>query len=62
MLADRLYDAMTATFDLLSESPSAATGTVMRPETMRRYAREAGFDDAVVLDIEHEAFRFYRLN
>ena len=35
MLADRLYDAMTATFDLLSESPSAATGTVMRPETMR---------------------------
>jgi 2-polyprenyl-3-methyl-5-hydroxy-6-metoxy-1,4-benzoquinol methylase len=46
----------------MSETPSAATGTVMRPETMRRYAREAGFDDAVVLDIEHEAFRFYRLN
>ena len=46
----------------MSESPSAGTGTVMRPETMRRYAREAGFDDAVVLDIEHEAFRFYRLN
>jgi hypothetical protein len=33
-----------------------------RPETMRRYAREPGFDDAVVLDIEHESFRFYRLN
>jgi hypothetical protein len=29
---------------------------------MRRYAREAGFDDAVVLDIEDESFRFYRLN
>jgi hypothetical protein len=46
----------------LSETPSAATGTVMRPETMRRYAQEARFDDAVVLDIEHDAFRFYRLN
>jgi 2-polyprenyl-3-methyl-5-hydroxy-6-metoxy-1,4-benzoquinol methylase len=46
----------------MSETPSAATGTVMRPETMRRYAREAGFEDATVLDIEHEAFRFYRLN
>ena len=46
----------------MSETPSAATGTVMRPETMRRYAREAGFGDAVVLDNEHEAFRFYRLN
>ena len=46
----------------MSETPSAATGTVMRPETMRRYAREAGFEDAVVLPIEHESFRFYRLN
>ncbi len=46
----------------MSETPSAATGTVMRPETMRRYAREAGFGDATVLDIEHESFRFYRLN
>ena len=46
----------------MSETPSAGTGTVMRPETLRGYAREAGFDDAVVLDIEHEAFRFYRLN
>ena len=46
----------------MSETPSAATGTVMRPETMRRYAREAGFSDAAVLDIEHESYRFYRLN
>ncbi|MGH3051418.1 MAG: class I SAM-dependent methyltransferase [Gaiellaceae bacterium] len=27
----------------LSEQPSAATGTVMRTSTLRRYAREAGF-------------------
>ena len=44
-----------------SETPSAATGTVMRPDTLRRYAREAGFADATVLDIEHDSFRFYRL-
>jgi 2-polyprenyl-3-methyl-5-hydroxy-6-metoxy-1,4-benzoquinol methylase len=45
----------------MSEQPSAATGTVMRPSTFAGYAREAGFGDVEVLDIEHEAFRFYRL-
>jgi 2-polyprenyl-3-methyl-5-hydroxy-6-metoxy-1,4-benzoquinol methylase len=45
----------------MSETPSAATGTVMRPDTLRGYARAAGFADATVLDIEHESFRFYRL-
>ena len=45
----------------MAETPSAATGTVMRPATLRGYARAAGFDDVVVLDIEHETFRFYRL-
>jgi hypothetical protein len=45
----------------LSETPSAATGTVMRTDTLRRYAREAGFSDVEVLPIEHEVFRLYRL-
>ena len=45
-----------------SEQPSAATGTVMRPETLRRYATEAGFAEVEVLPIEHEVFRFYRLH
>jgi 2-polyprenyl-3-methyl-5-hydroxy-6-metoxy-1,4-benzoquinol methylase len=45
----------------MSESPSAATGTVMRPATLRRYARAAGFEDATVLGIEHDEFRFYQL-
>jgi SAM-dependent methyltransferase len=45
----------------LSETPSAGTGTVMRPDTLRGYARAAGFADAEVLDIEHDAFRLYRL-
>jgi 2-polyprenyl-3-methyl-5-hydroxy-6-metoxy-1,4-benzoquinol methylase len=45
-----------------SEQPSAATGTVMRADTLRRYASEAGFAEVEVLPIEHETFRFYRLN
>jgi SAM-dependent methyltransferase len=44
-----------------ADAPSAATGTVMRTGTLRAYAREAGFDDAEVLPIEHLLFRFYRL-
>jgi 2-polyprenyl-3-methyl-5-hydroxy-6-metoxy-1,4-benzoquinol methylase len=45
----------------MAEQPSAATGTVLRPTTLRRYAREAGFRDAEVLPIEHDLFRLYRL-
>lgn len=45
-----------------SEAPSAATGTVMRPDTLRRYADEAGFAQVEVLPIEHQTFRFYRLH
>lgn len=33
----------------------------MRPSTLRRYAREAGFKDIVILPIENFFFRFYRL-
>jgi len=43
------------------EHGSAATGTVMRTDTMRRYATEAGFAGVTVLPIEHDMFRFYRL-
>ena len=45
----------------LADSPSVGTGTVMRTETLRRYATEAGFADVEVLPIEHDFFRFYRL-
>jgi hypothetical protein len=44
-----------------AEHGSACTGTAMRPETMERYAREAGFSGFEVLDIEHDLWRFYRL-
>ena len=46
----------------LSETPSVGTGTVMRTDTLRRYATEAGFGDVEVLPIEHEVFRLYRLS
>jgi hypothetical protein len=45
----------------MSETPTEATGTVMRPTTLQGYARAAGFADATVLAIEHDTFRFYRL-
>jgi 2-polyprenyl-3-methyl-5-hydroxy-6-metoxy-1,4-benzoquinol methylase len=46
----------------LSEQPSAATGTVMRPDTFRRYADEAGFKNVEILDqVQHDFLRFYRL-
>ena len=43
------------------ESPSAATGTVMRPSRLREYAREAGFADIEILPVENDSWRFYRL-
>ena len=43
------------------DDDSAATGTVIRPDTVRAYAAEAGFDRVDVLSIEHDFWRFYRL-
>jgi 2-polyprenyl-3-methyl-5-hydroxy-6-metoxy-1,4-benzoquinol methylase len=40
---------------------AAGTGTVIRPETVRRYAAEAGFASCEVLPIEHDFWRFYLL-
>jgi SAM-dependent methyltransferase len=45
---------------MTGEEP-AGTGTVMRADTVRRYAREAGFTRVDVLPIEHDFYRFYRL-
>lgn len=44
----------------MATQPSAATGTVMRVETMHEYATAAGFERVEVLPIEHDLFRFYR--
>jgi 2-polyprenyl-3-methyl-5-hydroxy-6-metoxy-1,4-benzoquinol methylase len=40
---------------------TAATGAVMRPSTLRRYATAAGFGEMDVLGVETGPFRFYRL-
>jgi 2-polyprenyl-3-methyl-5-hydroxy-6-metoxy-1,4-benzoquinol methylase len=37
------------------------TGTVMRPDTLRRYAEAAGLGRVDILPIEHDSWRFYRL-
>ena len=47
--------------DGLSHRPSAATGTVMRPSTLRRYAGEAGFAGVDVLEDDFGFWRFYEL-
>jgi SAM-dependent methyltransferase len=45
---------------MVGENP-AGTGTVMRADTVRRYAAEAGFSEVEVLPIENDFYRFYRL-
>jgi SAM-dependent methyltransferase len=45
----------------LLDHDSAGTGTVIRPDTLRAYAAEAGFSRVDVLPIEHDFWRFYRL-
>ena len=45
----------------MADAPSAETGTVMRTDTVRDYARQAGFKDVDVLPIDNFFFRVYRL-
>jgi 2-polyprenyl-3-methyl-5-hydroxy-6-metoxy-1,4-benzoquinol methylase len=55
------YSLVCCLADGMAHGPSAGTGTVMRPSTLRRYAVEAGFADVEILDIANDFFRFYRL-
>lgn len=43
-------------------APDAGTGTVMRADTLQRYALEAGFSRVEILPIDNFFFRFYRLH
>ncbi|WP_129116507.1 class I SAM-dependent methyltransferase [Halegenticoccus tardaugens] len=45
-----------------SDEPSAETGTIMRSDTFRSYAEEAGFASVEILPIENYFWRFYRLD
>jgi 2-polyprenyl-3-methyl-5-hydroxy-6-metoxy-1,4-benzoquinol methylase len=40
----------------------AGTGTVIRPDTVRRYAVEAGFTTIEILDVDHPQFMLYQLS
>lgn len=45
----------------MADDHSAETGTVMRTDTLRGYAREAGFRDVEILPVDNFFFRIYRL-
>jgi SAM-dependent methyltransferase len=45
----------------MTDENAAGTGTVMRADTLRQYAAQAGFSNVEILPIEHFFFRFYRL-
>jgi 2-polyprenyl-3-methyl-5-hydroxy-6-metoxy-1,4-benzoquinol methylase len=55
------YSLMCCLPDGMAHAGSVGTGTVMRPDTLRRYATDAGFAAVDVLPIEDDFFRFYRL-
>jgi hypothetical protein len=55
------YSVLICLPDAMTGNPDGATGTVMRPSTMDRYAREAGFAGATPLGVEHDFWRFYEL-
>ena len=62
---ERLMYAYSLFFCLangLADRPSVGTGTVMRPALFREYAAAAGFATVTILPIEHDVFRFYRLD
>jgi 2-polyprenyl-3-methyl-5-hydroxy-6-metoxy-1,4-benzoquinol methylase len=45
----------------MGDPHTSATGAVMRPATLRRYAEEAGFAGVEVLPLDTDIWRFYRL-
>ena len=45
----------------MADTPSAAIGTVIRSETIRELARDAGFARVEVLPVDGGFFRLYRL-
>ena len=58
--AVQLADYDGESFSVLRQQPSSGTGTVMRPNTVEHYAKEAGFRQVEGLPIDHFFFRFYR--
>ena len=44
------------------EQPSAALGTVLRADTVRELADQAGYRSVDVLPVDNDFFRLYRLH
>jgi 2-polyprenyl-3-methyl-5-hydroxy-6-metoxy-1,4-benzoquinol methylase len=56
------YSVFTCLPTAMTERPTAATGTVLREDMMRRYATDAGFSETLRLDKpELDMLRFYLL-
>ncbi len=45
-----------------AEGSVVEAGTVLRPDTVRAYAHEAGYASCTELPVEHDLWRFYRLD
>jgi hypothetical protein len=65
-LAGRLFRDMTGALELLTVYLGERlglyqAGAVMRPATLHRYARQAGFRELEVLPVDAGMLRFYRL-
>ncbi|HEV2930060.1 MAG TPA: SAM-dependent methyltransferase, partial [Propionibacteriaceae bacterium] len=45
----------------MGDPQTAATGAVMRPSVLRKYALQAGFGEVEILPIHTDYWRFYRL-
>jgi SAM-dependent methyltransferase len=58
---ERFHYGFSAVHCLPVGLPGAGTGAVMRPDTLRRYAAEAGFERVDILPIDHPFWRFYEL-
>ncbi len=56
------YSVLACLANGLYDTPSVGTGTVLRPTAVEAIAREAGFSGVTILPVEHDAFRFYRLD
>ncbi|MGW6197027.1 class I SAM-dependent methyltransferase [Kribbella sp. NPDC055110] len=55
------WSLMSCLPEAMGDPESAATGALMRPATLRRYATEAGFQEVQDLPFQTSLFRFYRL-
>jgi 2-polyprenyl-3-methyl-5-hydroxy-6-metoxy-1,4-benzoquinol methylase len=56
------YSVLFCLPNSLAEAGAVGTGTVLRPGRMGELAAEAGFSSVSILPIDHDTFRFYRLD